>query len=103
MTMRKFVLGASAGLALLALPAASMAADGAALYDAQCAKCHGKDGKADTPTGKAMKATNIADPAVSGAADVAEKIKANKKHAAFATKLSDDDLSAIIAHMKTFK
>jgi cytochrome c553 len=103
MRTRTLILGVLAGLALIALPALSMAADGAALYDAQCAKCHGKDGKADTPTGKAMKASNLTDPAVTGAADLAAKIKANKKHAAFAAKLSDDDLNAIIAHIKTFK
>lgn len=48
----------------------------AALYKQKCAACHGADGKADTPTGKAMKVRGFADPAVA--------------------KMSDDDLAGII-------
>jgi cytochrome c len=34
---------------------AAFAADGATVYKAQCAKCHGDTGKSDTTMGKAMK------------------------------------------------
>ena len=80
------------------------AADGAAVYKAQCAKCHGDDGKADSATAKAMKAPAIAgDAKLAGmsAADIAKAIKDNKKHAAVAAKISDDDLAAVAGHVKS--
>jgi mono/diheme cytochrome c family protein len=42
-------------IGLLALPVrASFGAGGPSLFDKRCAICHGKDGQADTPTGKSM-------------------------------------------------
>ena len=84
--------------------AAVYAADGAAVYKAQCAKCHGDDGKADSPTAKAMKAPALAgDAKLAGmsAGDIAKAVKDNKKHASIASKMSDDDLAAAAGQVKT--
>jgi len=52
-------------LAVIALPALSVgAADAKALYEQQCAKCHGPDGKGDTKMGKKMGAKDYTNPKV---------------------------------------
>jgi mono/diheme cytochrome c family protein len=84
-------------VALAASPAA--AADGAALYDKNCAKCHGADGKSETPAGKAMKATSLVAP-VASAEQIRTAVHGNAKHKALST-LSDADLDAIAAHIAT--
>jgi mono/diheme cytochrome c family protein len=58
------VLGAAVvGLALL--PSRVLPDDASAkFYKQKCASCHGPDGKAETPAGKAMKVRSFADPAV---------------------------------------
>ena len=50
--------------ALLALATSATAADpdGAALYTAKCASCHGADGRGDTPVGKVLKIRSLLDP-----------------------------------------
>jgi mono/diheme cytochrome c family protein len=81
----------------------AFAADGAAVYKAQCAKCHGDTGKADTSIGKAMKV-----PALAGDAniqkmsdgDVAARIKGNAKHPPPVKSMSDDDINAVAAYVK---
>ena len=90
------------GLPPLSSPAAS-ADDGAVLYDANCAKCHGADGRGDTPVGRAMKAASLADPkwaAEDSAEAVVSAFRANPKHKAVASKVSDDDLRAIAVHLR---
>jgi mono/diheme cytochrome c family protein len=49
---------------LLAVGTGASAAepDGAALYQAKCASCHGADGRGDTPVGKALKLKSLLDP-----------------------------------------
>lgn len=79
------------------------AADGAAIYAAQCAKCHGDSGKADTAVGKAMKVPPLAGDAnlqKMSDADVAAKIKENAKHPPTTKGLSTDDLNAVAAYVK---
>lgn len=63
------VLGAAVvGLALL--PSRALPDDASAkFYKQKCASCHGPDGKAETPAGKAMKVRSFADPAVVAMSD----------------------------------
>jgi cytochrome c oxidase cbb3-type subunit 3 len=91
------LFAASLAAALAASPAA--AADGAALYEKNCAKCHGADGKSETAVGKAMKATSLVSPHAS-AELVRKTVHENAKHKALST-LSDADLEAIAAHIAT--
>lgn len=80
------------------------AADGAAVYKANCAKCHGDTGKADSAAAKAMKVPALAgDAKVAGMsdADLAKAIGENKKHAAI--KISADDMAAVAKYVKGLK
>jgi mono/diheme cytochrome c family protein len=90
-----------AAVALVVGNGAAFAADGAAVYKGQCAKCHGDTGKADTSTAKAMKVKPIAgDAKVAGMsdADLIAQIKGNKKHAGL--KLNEADLVAVATYVK---
>jgi len=94
---------AGSGLFLLAsMPA--LAADGTALYETSCAKCHGSDGLAGTPVGKAMKVPSLVDPrwAADDSADaLIAAFHENAKHKPVASKVTDDDLRAIAVHIRT--
>lgn len=68
-----------AALFFLAVPLPAQD-DGAALYKAKCAVCHGPDGKGETAIGKANKLRDL------GSADV--------------QKQSDDELAAVITNGK---
>jgi mono/diheme cytochrome c family protein len=72
----------------------AFAADGAALYKANCSGCHGVDGKAETPAAKAMKVPALAGKGLK-AEDVVKHLRASEKHKATASKLSDEELTAI--------
>jgi len=92
-----------AGALLLTTATVAAAADGAAVYKAQCAKCHGDTGHADTAVGKALKVPALAGDANVAAmadADVVTKIKTNAKHQAFIKSVSDDDVSAVAKYVK---
>jgi mono/diheme cytochrome c family protein len=74
---------------------AAWAADSA--YEANCAKCHGADGKADTPVGKAMKVPALITPewaADDAPAKITTFVSGSDKHKAVAEKLSAEDLEA---------
>ena len=88
------------------------AADAKALWDANCAQCHGKDGKADTKMGKALSAKDLTDSAVQSAftdAKATESIKNGVKEngkttmKAFGGKLTDDEIKALVAYVRTLK
>ena len=72
----------------------ALAADGAALYQANCASCHGADGKADSPVAKAMNVPPLAGTTLSPEA-VVKAVQTGGKHEALAAKLSPDELDAI--------
>src|SRR3954471_10297143 len=77
------------------------AADGKALWDANCAQCHGKEGHADTKMGKTLNAKDLTDASVQASftdAKAAEVIKDGVKKdgkttmKSFGDKLSADDV-----------
>ena len=96
---RLALLALACVLGLVATPLAA-SADGAALYQESCAKCHGDDGAAQTPVGKAMKVPSFADVEITPEV-VTAAVRENAKHKAIASKVSDADLAAIAAHIAT--
>ncbi len=90
----RWTLTITALVACFSLASSAVAADGAALYKDNCASCHGADGSADTPVGKAMSV-----PAIKGtskdAAAIAKYVRESDKHKAASDKLSDEQLAAI--------
>ena len=92
---------ATAGLSIAAA-AADAPLDGKKLYEANCAKCHGMDGAADTPIGKAMKAHVLKDPkfAEIDAATLIHTVRDNPKHKAVQGKVTDAELTAIAGHIR---
>jgi mono/diheme cytochrome c family protein len=100
-------------VSLLAASAISLrAADAKALWDANCAQCHGPDGKANTKMGKTLSAKDLTDPKVQAqftdakaTQSIKEGVKQNGKTTmkAFGGKLSDDDIKALVAYVRTLK
>jgi mono/diheme cytochrome c family protein len=86
--------------------AAQAQASGAATYTAKCQMCHGADGMGATPAGKAMKAIPFNDPQILSKSD-ADLIAATKngkgKMPAYAGKLSDGDVKAVVAYIHTLQ
>jgi mono/diheme cytochrome c family protein len=90
--MTVLTLGAS-----FVTPMYASAEDGAAVFKAQCAKCHGETGESDTAPGKALKVPQLkGDAKVAGMSvdDIIKSVKANEKHKSFVTKLSDEQIKA---------
>lgn len=94
------------GLLLGAQPASADA-----VYDKNCAKCHGADGKAATTMGKKMKirdwtsADYKADPAAIEKAikDGVAKTADRGKMSAYGDKLSDAEIKALVKVVQGFK
>ena len=88
------------------------AADAKETYDKSCAKCHGKEGKGDTKMGAKLGVKDYTDAKVQAEMkdDVAFKSikegmkdKDDKVLMKPAEDLSDADIKALIAYMRTFK
>jgi mono/diheme cytochrome c family protein len=93
-------------IAMLILVAAPLAfaADGAAIYKAKCASCHGADGSGQTAVGKSMKLRDLRSPEVQKQTDQdLVKITADGKGKmpAYKGKLADDEIKALVAYMRS--
>ncbi len=107
--MRNILILATAILAAAALSAS--AADAKATYEKDCAKCHGKDGKGQTITGKKQGARDYTDPKVQAELKDEAAFKAikegykkdGKEVMKPAEGLSDDEIKDLVAYMRKFK
>ena len=97
---------------LIAAPLAARAADAKTNWDNNCVQCHGKDGRADTKMGKTLSAKDLTDPKVQAAftdakatQSIKEGVKQNGKTTmkAFGGKLTDQEIKALVAYVRTLK
>jgi cytochrome c551/c552 len=108
--MKKIFVLTVAALAATALVA--RAAEAKEIFDKQCIKCHGTEGKGDTPAGKKMGAANFTDPKLQekftdeqlfktikeGVKDPEGKIKMKP-----AENVTDDEIKALVKLVRSFK
>ncbi len=80
--------------------------DGTSVYKAKCAACHGADGTGSTPMGKKLGLRDL------GSADVQKMTDAELakiatdgkgKMPAFKGRLSEEEINAVVKHLRTFK
>jgi len=97
---------------ILASSLSVLGADAKANWDANCAQCHGKTGNADTKMGKTLNAKDLTDAKVQAeftdakaTASIKDGVKENGKTTmkAFGGKLSDDEIKALVAYVRTLK
>jgi mono/diheme cytochrome c family protein len=89
--------------ALVSAQAQTAANDGAALYKAKCAMCHGPDGAGKTPVGQKFNVRDLQSPEVQKQADsdLAQVIKQGKgKMPVFGKTLSDDQIKSLVAQIR---
>ena len=80
-------------------------------YAKHCAKCHGEDGKGATKMGQKLGARDYTDATVQAAFTDDQAFKSIKEGLKEGDKvlmkpaedLSDDDMKALVAHMRSFK
>lgn len=91
---------------------AASAASAAENFDNSCAKCHGTDGKAQSKMGKKLKVRDMTTEEYKKELDDAkaltvlkEGIKRDGKEVkkSFAADFTDEELKALIAHVRTLK
>lgn len=94
-------------VSMMASAGMAAAGDAAALWGQHCASCHGKDGSGSTMMGKKLELKDYRDAAVQSSftdAEAAKVIKDGKgKMKPYGAKLSDDDVKALVAHVRSLK
>jgi cytochrome c553 len=97
---------------LMVTAVAANASDVKEIYEKQCAKCHGMDGKGETKMGQKMGAKDYTDPKVqaelkdeSGFKAIKEGLKSKdgKVIKKPAEDLTDEQIKGLVKHMRTFK
>ena len=88
------------------------AADAKANFEKSCAKCHGPDGKGQTKMGQKLSIRDLTDAKVQDsfkdeeafkAVKEGKKDKEGKTQMKAAEGLSDDDIKALVKHVRSFK
>jgi mono/diheme cytochrome c family protein len=108
--MKKLALLTIPAVFVFALTTSVMAADGKAVYSDHCAKCHGDDGKGDTKMGHKLGARDYTDATVQSSftdeqafKSIKEGMKKDDKTLMRPSDLSDEDIKASIAYLRTLK
>ncbi len=110
--MKKII--AVAGILAVASILPAKGADAKENWDKNCAKCHGTDGKGETKMGKKLSVRDLTDAKVQDEMkdpDMAKAIKEGVKEKdtdkvkmkAFGETLSDDEIKALVAYVRTLK
>ena len=76
------------------------------VYKAKCVMCHGADGAAATGPGRALKAASFKDASIVNASDadlITAVSKGKGKMPAYQGKLSDAQIKAVIAYVRTLQ
>ena len=90
----------------LLISASAFAADGAAVYKAKCASCHGPDGAGQTAMGKKMNLRDLGSPEVQKQTDAelyAWTADGKGKMPGYKTKLTEAEIKALVSFMRTLK
>ncbi len=99
-------------ISMTASASIGFAADAAATWAQNCASCHGKDGSGGTMMGKKLGVKDYRDAKVQTAFSDAEAERAVKEGVKtsgketmkpFGSKLSDADIKALVAYVRSFK
>ena len=105
--MRKFLQSAVAVAVVIALfsfclPAAH-ADDAATVYKSKCAMCHAADGSGNSPTGKAMKVTDLRSEEVQKKTDaqlIEITTNGKAKMPAFKGKLTEPQIKEVVTYIR---
>lgn len=109
---RGFAIPATLATSLIVVALAARAAsaepgarDGAAVFAARCARCHGESGRADTPSARALKVRPLVDDAtlaVMAPAEIAKMVRSDAKHNGVGALrgVDDADLEAAAAFVR---
>ena len=98
--------------ALMISGLACTAADAQATWDSTCAKCHGKTGDGKTKMGAKLGIKDYTDASVQAEMKDEEMFKAIKEGVkkdgktlmkAYGSTLSDDEIKALVAHVRSLK
>lgn len=106
--MKKLILTTAM---LIAAVAAAQAADVKAIWEKQCLKCHGADGKGQTKMGQKLKIRDLTDAKVQAEMKddkMADAIKngvkeGDKTKMKPAEGVNDADIKALVAHVRSLK
>ena len=88
---------------IVASSGAAFGADAGALWAQNCAACHGKDGSGTTTMGKKLGLKNYAKEQSFSDAEAANVIKNGKGKMKAYKQLSDADVKALVAYVRSLK
>jgi mono/diheme cytochrome c family protein len=89
---------------VLVFAGAAFGADASALWSQNCASCHGKDGSGNTAMGKKLGVKDYTKEQGFSDAEAANVITNGKgKMKAYKGKLSDADVKALVAYVRSLK